>query len=820
MLNFGGGKRYMIGKWIKGLNVGARLRIAFYAISGLSFVAAVVAFASYNAIENTQRRIVEQAVPSMIVAEQLVEQTFILTTSTSALASVSSQNELSQQIVSIEAQMTQLPTLIRRLRRGTTSLEVVDSLDELVAQLSANRVSQEKQVASRISKQRLQKRQLEKAFTAATAILESIKPTVIESSAKFIEDSDLLRGIINDRGEITEEFLDLFDRVTGEDIERIEQIIEMQFRAESFFRGLDQASLESDELRLASLKAEMDLDLRALTRLTLILRDGDLRMRTAAHLRDLSVAVTGPDSLFVLGAEILNLNDRINQLHADIVENSEAINQHAAVLLSDAEKAISNQAKLATDAIASSRILLVAIVAIALIASSLIVFFIVSRQIVRRLELLTRSTLALAQGDHDTSIEVHGQDEIGALGNAVRVFKNNSILLREQERQLRQQTEALKESEERFALAAEGSSVGIWDWININEDAEYWSPNFYRLLGYNVGEIEPSFGCFKSLLHPDDIDGVAKMVQAHFEQGAPFDLEYRLRHKSGEYRWFHANGIASRTENGRPIRMVGSIADITNRKQTETKLATQSEELKRSNTELEQFAYVASHDLKAPLRGIDNLASWIESDMDEVMNDESKENMTLLRGRVARLEALLDDLLKFSRVGRKEEKIEGVDVRVTVEEEFDLVLQGKDFMLVLEGDFPNFVTAKSPLRQVFRNLMSNAIKHHDRDNGTIVVGVSDLEDRYLFSVQDDGPGIEPEFHERIFGVFQTLRGRDQVEGSGMGLAIVHKQLQIADCTIKIESDPEKGRGTRFVFEWPKLWHSRAEIEAAKAARAL
>ncbi|WP_282609701.1 PAS domain-containing protein [Pelagibius sp. Alg239-R121] len=803
----------MIRKWIKGLSVSARLRIAFYAISGLSFVAAVVAFASYSAIEEAQKRILEQAVPSMIVAEQLVEQTFALTASTSALASVENQNELSYQIVSIEALLTQFPTLIRRLKQGGISTDVVDVLDNLVVQLSANRISQERQVLQRINRQRLLHRNIDRAYAATQFILDAVEPVVIESSSQFIEDSDLLRETFSDRRAFTEEILELFDRVTGEDVERIEQLIEMQFRAESLFHKLNQTTLERDRLRLASLKAELDLDLRALTRLTLNLQDLELRARTAIQLRELSSVVTGEENIFQLGTEILDLNSRIAHLHVGIVEISGAINQHAAALSEEAEQAIADESKAATEAISSSRALLVVIVVIALIGSSLIVLFLVSRQIVRRLELLTSSTLALAQGDHKTPIEVYGQDEFGALANAVRVFKNNSILLREQETELRRQTTALKESEERFALAAEGSSVGIWDWININEDEEYWSPNFYRLLGYGVGDIEPSFKSFASLVHPDDLDAVASLVQAHFKDGVPFDIEYRLRHKTGEYRWFQANGIASRTETGEPVRMVGSIADINERKLTEHRLALQSEELKRSNTELEQFAYVASHDLKAPLRGIDNLATWIESDMASVMNQESRENMTLLRGRVARLEALLDDLLKFSRVGRKEEKVERVDVRSTIEEEFDLVMQDKDFELILEGEFPTFVTAKSPLRQIFRNLMSNAIKHHDRDTGTIAVGVSELDSRYVFSVRDDGPGIEPEFHERIFGVFQTLKGRDQVEGSGMGLAIVHKQLRVADCSIEIESDPAKGRGTGFTFTWPKLWQSRSDMAA-------
>ena len=303
---------------------------------------------------------------------------------------------------------------------------------------------------------------------------------------------------------------------------------------------------------------------------------------------------------------------------------------------------------LAADSIASSRILLVFIVLVALAASSLIIVFIVGRQIGDRLQTLTKSTLALAGGNHEVSIDVQGQDEFGALANAVRVFKNNSILLREQERQLRRQTEALKKSEERFALAAKGSSVGIWDWIDIQKDEVYWSPTVYRLLGYEDGELEPSFARLKTLIHPDDKGAVLDKLRAHYEQREPYEIEYRLRHSSGEYRWFHATGIAALSESGEPVRMVGSLADITERKLTETRLALQSEELQRSNTELEQFAYVASHDLRAPLRGIDNLASWIESDLADAMNDESRENMMLLRGRISRLETLLDDLLAFS----------------------------------------------------------------------------------------------------------------------------------------------------------------------------
>ncbi len=806
----------MLGKWIKGLSVGARLRIAFYAISGFSFVAALVAFASYNAIEKAQKRIVEQAVPSMIVAQQLVEHTFALTTSTSALAAVTSYADLNYRTGSIEAELTQLPVFTRRLREGAASVDIVDSLDELVGRLSSSRVAQEKQVLSRIEEQQRFHGRVDQAARAAQAILDLVSPVASEVSQDYIEDSRRVRRTLNNRGEVTGDSLAMLDRVTGDDLERVEQLIEMRFRAEALLSKIEQTRLERDASGLDSLKAGLDVDLRAFARLTSDLRDDGLRTQTLGYLDVLSPAVMGEESVFRLGAEVLDLNSRIERMHGDIVQTSEEINQRAASLLEEAERAISDQSMLAADSIASSRILLIFIVLVALAASSLIIVFIVGRQIGDRLQALTKSTLALAGGNHEVSIDVQGRDEFGALANAVRVFKNNSLLLREQERQLRRQTEALKKSEERFALAAEGSSVGIWDWIDIQKDEVYWSPTIYRLLGYKDGELEPSFERLKTLVHPDDKGAVLEKLRAHYEQREPYEIEYRLRHSSGEYRWFHATGIAALSETGEPVRMVGSIADITERKLTEMRLGLQSEELKRSNTELEQFAYVASHDLRAPLRGIDNLASWIESDLAEAMNDESRENMMLLRGRISRLETLLDDLLAFSRVGRSDEKIELVDVKSAVAEEFDLVLQGKDFTLVLEGDFPDFETAKTPLCQVLRNLMSNAIKHHDHDRGRITVSVSEREDRYLFSVKDDGPGIDPEFHERIFGVFQTLRGRDQVEGSGMGLAIVQKQLLVAGSSVEILSNPEQERGARFIFDWPKVWHSHPREDLEKA----
>lgn len=238
-------------------------------------------------------------------------------------------------------------------------------------------------------------------------------------------------------------------------------------------------------------------------------------------------------------------------------------------------------------------------------------------------------------------------------------------------------------------------------------------------------------------------------------------------------------------------------------------------ELRRSNSELEQFAYVASHDLKAPLRGVSNLASWIEQDLEDAMGSESKNHMALLHSRVKRMETLLEDLLQYSRVGREETEVRSVDLNKLVPDVFRLVAPPDEFRLTILEPLPSFVTASAPLEKVFRNLIGNAVKHHDFEGGTIEVGVRDLGPDYEFLVRDDGPGIQMQFQERIFAMFQTLKSRDEVEGSGMGLAIVKKSVESLGCAIVVDSNPAAVRGTTFRFSWPKRW--RGQDFAAHAA---
>ena len=225
-------------------------------------------------------------------------------------------------------------------------------------------------------------------------------------------------------------------------------------------------------------------------------------------------------------------------------------------------------------------------------------------------------------------------------------------------------------------------------------------------------------------------------------------------------------------------------------------------ELARSNKELDQFAYIASHDLKAPLRAIDHLAAWIAQDADGSLPPTSREHLQKLRSRIRRMERLLDDLLAYSRAGRHLHAPEWVDTETLVRDVGFMFAPPQGFTLDIQAPLPQLYTERVPLETVLRNLVGNAIKHHDRpEEGWVRVAAEDKGDWVEFTVADNGPGIEPQHHARVFQVFQTLRPRDQVEGSGMGLAVVKKTVENQGGEVSII--PHDGRGTTFCFTWPK-----------------
>ena len=257
------------------------------------------------------------------------------------------------------------------------------------------------------------------------------------------------------------------------------------------------------------------------------------------------------------------------------------------------------------------------------------------------------------------------------------------------------------------------------------------------------------------------------------------------------------------------------IRDITSRQQIAAKLQakaiqlanlnnslnTSNQLLLRSNRELDQFAYITSHDLKAPLRAIANLSEWIEDDFGPSLTDETRSNMKLLRSRVTRMQSLLNSLLEYSRAGRHSAPVTVVDVHSLLTEILQTLDPHNTFTTVIVAPMPTMLTRRQPLQQVFTHLIDNAIRHHPTKMGIINVSVVDLGDRYEFAISDNGDGIDAQFQERIYTIFQTLKARDLQENMGAGLAIIKKIVTAEGGIIRLESTV--GNGATFWFTWLK-----------------
>jgi len=233
----------------------------------------------------------------------------------------------------------------------------------------------------------------------------------------------------------------------------------------------------------------------------------------------------------------------------------------------------------------------------------------------------------------------------------------------------------------------------------------------------------------------------------------------------------------------------------------EERVAQRTAEAKRRAEELEQFAYVTSHDLKAPLRGIANLADWLQDDLAGKLSKDTAEQFMLLQDRVGRMQALIEGLLEYSRVGKISETVELVDTRELLEETLDMLSLPEDLVIDIAPEMPTLRTDRLRLGQVFANLVGNAVKHHAGSQPHIWVTMRETGKFCEFSVADDGNGIAPQYHEKVFMMFQTLNPRDVGNDSGIGLAMVKKIVEEQGGSVTLDS--EEGKGSTFRFTWPK-----------------
>ena len=348
---------------------------------------------------------------------------------------------------------------------------------------------------------------------------------------------------------------------------------------------------------------------------------------------------------------------------------------------------------------------------------------------------------------------------------------------------LRQITRDLAEKENKLRAVVEHTIDGL---VTTDDQGiiESFNPACERIFGYTAQDVMGKninilFQDYSPIQETPQEGAIAKEITGRRQNGTTFPLDLSISSFRLDDRLFFS----------------GIIRDITERKEAE-------DELRRYSEEVEQFAYVAAHDLKSPLRGIDNIAQWIADDIGQGITPEIQGHLNMMRNRIRRMEKLLHDVLQYSKAGRVTGELQKVDTKEMVE--MIAVNQPRDKTVEVScvTPMPVFITARTPLEQIFSNLISNAIKHNDMPQGHITVSASDGGEFYEFTVQDNGPGIPPEYQQRVFDLFQTLHHQDKIEGSGLGMSIVKKLVEWQGGQVWIVSNPGE-RGTAVHFQWPR-----------------
>lgn len=436
--------------------------------------------------------------------------------------------------------------------------------------------------------------------------------------------------------------------------------------------------------------------------------------------------------------------------------------------------------------------MVVSIAWIAIVAiTSVGMFRLVRKRMLVPIMTLQNGAERIKAGDYDIRLGMEGSDEMGELGRsfddmARQVQKHQFALKREVavSRYAQMKVQAIFDQAP-YAILTLDSSGSV---DNANRAAE-------QLFGYSLSDMRAM--------------PMTDLIEPWHSETPAQDSEERVFAKSkgdGRFEIELVRGQIATETSHMTIVMVQNISD---RIRAQEKLEQFNRELTRSNKELADFAYVASHDLKSPLHGIDQLATWICEDASDVLPKDSLDHLQMMRVRIRRMEALLNDLLAYSRAGHLSAEFSAVDTGQLVSETFDL-FGAEHFSLEFESLMPTLTTLRAPLQMIFRNLMGNAIKHHDQERGHIWVKAEQVSRGWMFTVRDDGPGIEPKYHAKVFEMFQTLKPRDEVEGSGMGLAVVKKALDRVGSSITLESS---GRGSTFRFLWPAEREIRRVLNA-------
>ena len=375
--------------------------------------------------------------------------------------------------------------------------------------------------------------------------------------------------------------------------------------------------------------------------------------------------------------------------------------------------------------------------------------------------------------------------------------------------------EALRLSNERYDIVTKATNDSIWDWDLVENKVVRPGKTLEGTLGYGSIPPEDVDSFWTAHVNAEDWKRISDNRKALFSDPHEnyWEDEYRFLKPDGSNAIIYDRGFIIRDKSGKAIRMIGASRDISKLKESESqlkalnkKLEKRAKELVTSNLELEQFAYVASHDLQEPLRMVTNFLTQIEKRYNDLLDEKGKTYIYFAVDGAKRMRQMILDLLEFSRAGKIDNKLEGVNINLLIKDILELhqkKIEETGAEVIVE-ELPEVAGSKTGLRQVFQNLISNSLKYSQHKNGIkpiISISSKDASDHWLFEIKDNGIGIDPEYFDKIFVIFQRLHDRSEYTGTGIGLAITKKIIESLDGEIWVKS--EYGKGSSFFFTIPK-----------------
>ena len=407
----------------------------------------------------------------------------------------------------------------------------------------------------------------------------------------------------------------------------------------------------------------------------------------------------------------------------------------------------------------------------------------------------------------EASIQAYQEEQRWRWGLAFTLasllFLGLALLIHQRQKTLLQ----LSEKEERYRLAKDAANLGVWD-LEVKTGRLTWDTQTWQQLGYQEPAFPMGYQAWLDAIHPDDLPEVIAITSEKIASREPFTLEYRGKTAQGGWQWIQGRGQAvAWDEQGEPLRVLGTSQVIQAQKDTEQKLEEQATALKVSNEELEQFAYVASHDLRQPLRMISSYVELLKRRLKGQLDEDTQVFMNYIAEGSARMDSMLVSLLEYSRVGRYGEPITNLDSRKLVEEALTYLqpqIKEAQGEIQITGSWPaDLQASRNEIVRLFQNLINNALKYQPEGQlPEVTLTAEDSGEHWLFKIQDNGIGVDPEQQNRLFKVFQRLHTRQEYEGTGIGLAICRKIVERHKGEIWLHSEG-KGQGSCFCFTLAK-----------------